>query len=288
MKNRWIIASLVPLLLACAVPCMAAGSGVYIRSRDEPVRQSAVVKEAAARDAVFFGEFHDSAAIHEAELSFLKELYRETGNRLILSLEMVESDCQLVLTNYLQGKIPEKEFLSLSRPWPNYVDAYRPLIEFAKEKGIPVIAANIPRRIASAEARTGSLDSVAPEDRQYLPQDLEPLTGAYRSKFAAAMREQNGKMKIPEAKIDAFYRAQCLKDAAMAERIEEGRKRIPDAVVLHITGAFHSDEGLGTAAYLSRHHPDLSIYIISPFKGSAAAYQQQNHKTGNVILCVKK
>merc|ERR1712023_355313 len=79
-----------------------------------------------------------------------------------LSLEMFERDVQCVLDEYLLGLIRERDFLKDSRPWSNYKD-YRPLVEYAKEEGIDVIAANAPRRYVSLVGRFGS-DSL-----RYLP-----------------------------------------------------------------------------------------------------------------------
>ena len=73
-------------------------------------------------DIIFLGEVHDSREIHEAELSILAEL--------------AERDVQDVLDDYLEGNISEDEFLESARPWQNYHQDYRPLVELAKAKGI--------------------------------------------------------------------------------------------------------------------------------------------------------
>jgi uncharacterized iron-regulated protein len=105
---------------------------------------------------IFIGEEHESRVSHDAELTILKGLAKRESN-LVLALEMFERDVQDILDAYLTRKISEKEFLEQSRPWPNYLEDYRPLIEFAKRKGMPVIAANIPRRAAAAVAKASEL-----------------------------------------------------------------------------------------------------------------------------------
>src|SRR4030042_5783585 len=102
-------------------------------------------------NVVFIGEEHDSRVSHHAELTLLKGLAKRDSN-LVLALEMFERDVQDILDAYLKRKISEKTFLKQARPWPNYLKDYRPLIAFAKKKGMPVIAANIPRRAAAAVA----------------------------------------------------------------------------------------------------------------------------------------
>src|SRR4030043_783076 len=118
---------------------------------------------------IFIGEEHESRVSHNAELTILKGLAERDPN-LVLALEMFERDVQDVLDAYLKGKISEKKFLKQSRPWPNYLEDYRPLIEFAKKKGMPVIAANIPRRAAAAVSMPNEISPEARgEDRVYLP-----------------------------------------------------------------------------------------------------------------------
>lgn len=107
-------------------------------------------------DVVFVGEVHGSRFAHKAELTLLTGLSQRDPN-LVLALEMFERDVQDILDAYLKGDISEDQFLEQSRPWPNYQDDYRPLIELGKRKGIPVIAANVPRRVAAAVAMANKI-----------------------------------------------------------------------------------------------------------------------------------
>ena len=123
-------------------------------------------------NVIFFGEEHGSRTDHVAELTVLAEL-AERDPRLVLALEMFERDVQDTLNAYLAGTISEDVFLDRSRPWPNYQQDYQPLVEFAKLKGIPVIAANVPRRVAAAVATDEEISSkAAGKDNRYLPRTI--------------------------------------------------------------------------------------------------------------------
>ena len=113
----------------------------------------------SAAQAVLFGEYHDQAEIHVAEVKLLEELYRLRGKKLALSLEMFEKDVQPTLNDYLTEKITETVFLENSRPWKNYQEAYKFLVDFAKAKELNVIAGNIPRYLAAKYAKDGSFDN---------------------------------------------------------------------------------------------------------------------------------
>ena len=71
----------------------------------------------------------------------------------VLSLEMFERDVQTVLDEYTRGLIREADMLQDARPWANYEKDYRPMVEFSKAHGVPVIAANVPRRYVGAVGR---------------------------------------------------------------------------------------------------------------------------------------
>jgi len=123
-------------------------------------------------NVIIFGEDHDSRVAHEGELALLTGLAGRDGG-LVLALEMFERDVQDALDTYLEGAISEDTFLELARPWPNYRENYRPLVELAKARAIPVIAANVPRRAAAAVAMADAISSdVVGKDGIYLPPNL--------------------------------------------------------------------------------------------------------------------
>ena len=94
---------------------------------------------------VFFGEEHNDPTGHQLEIEILRMLHHKNGEKQALSMEMFETDVQLVLNEYLQNLIREKNFVKEARAWNNYTD-YKPLIEYSREQGIQVIAANSPNR----------------------------------------------------------------------------------------------------------------------------------------------
>lgn len=245
----------------------------------------------APYQVVVFGEFHDSQPIHDGELALLKGLYDKHGDKLVLSMEMFERDVQPVMNAYLAGEIAEDEFLSRSRPWPQYEEAYKPMVEFAREKGIPVLTGNIPRRMAAVYAKTRSLDAVAENDQPYLPKVHQAGSEAYRKKFAAVMAEMSGipgGMNVPPAMVQPMFMAQCLKDDAMAESIADYISAHADAVIYHVVGNFHSEGYLGAVEKLHGLAPELSIAVINsvhydPAEETAADAAGANQDGGDYL-----
>ena len=249
-------------------------------------------------DMVFFGEQHDDDESHRAELALLQAIGQRRG-KVILSLEMFERDVQQVLDAYLAGRLSEEEFKAQSRPWPNYAADYRPLVELAKANRWPVLASNIPRRLASRVSRggLGAVDSLPPGDRALVAAQLQCPKDQYYTNFLAAMGGGHGgatpaaTAANTRAPVDLFYEAQCVKDETMAESIVRLRERVGrDAIVVHYNGAFHSDFALGTAARVQRRLPDAKIAVVSavPTPTPASADATEFLPRGQFIILAQR
>ena len=210
-------------------------------------------------DVIFVGEIHDSRFAHKAELILLTGLSKRDPN-LVLALEMFERDVQDVLDAYLRGKISEDKFLKQSRPWPNYHEDYRPLIELAKTKGIPVIAANVPQRAAAAVVMANRISpKVVGDDKLFLPKKVHLDSKEYRKRFAASVGEMPHHTPMKGMNVNGLYKAQVLKDAVMAASLEP----FLDRRILFCCGHFHSDYRLGIPYQLLKSHPELKIAVIT-------------------------
>ena len=213
-------------------------------------------------DLIFFGEDHDNATLHKLERELVPLL--DTKRELILSLEMFERDVQSDLDAYIENWLTEDEFLAKSRPWSNYKDDYRPLIEYAKQKKLTVIAANIPRSIAGKMARTGPdfTDTLPEEDKKWLPNKISYPDDSYKKAFLETLENMHSPMMNNNP--DWLYQAQCLKDETMAESIVNASKMKPKARVLHFNGDFHSRYFSGTVSRVQEILPKMKIAVISP------------------------
>jgi uncharacterized iron-regulated protein len=209
-------------------------------------------------NVIFFGEDHDSRVAHDGEFTLLTGLAgQDTG--LVLALEMFERDVQDTLNAYLAGTISEDKFLELARPWPNYQEDYRPLVELAKTQSIPVIAANVPRRAAAAVAKADAiLADIVGEDRIYLPANIHLDSEEYYKNFAATMKKMGHSVPMMAPNVDALYKAQVLKDAVMAASIEP----FFDHRIFFCCGRFHSDYHLGIPYQLQNNHPEFKVAVV--------------------------
>ena len=231
----------------------------FFNNKGKKVKYREVVKKALEADVVFFGESHNDTIAHWLEYELTKSFYQAKGNNLILGAEMFEKDNQLILNEYLTGKISKKSFDSEARLWPNYKTDYKPLVEFAKEKHLPFIATNIPRRYASIVYKKGfeGLDSLYAESKTYiapLPIKYDPNVECYKN-----MLNMGGQLG---AHVNQnLPKAQAVKDATMAYSIagyaEKGK------LFFHYNGSYHSDNYQGILWYLNQYKPGLKIVTIT-------------------------
>lgn len=132
VRKEAILWALTVLFAAPGLLSAAQGPDIVETATGRSLSVSELADEVKGADVIFFGEFHDNAAIHELEEALFEALYDKKGRDLVLSLEMAEQDVQSVLDAYLKGEVDEETYLAQSRPWPNYKEAYGPVVEFAK------------------------------------------------------------------------------------------------------------------------------------------------------------
>lgn len=220
----------------------------------------------AKADVVVIGEYHGHQASHLLQARLQQRLYQQRP-RQVLTLEQFNLDYQPALDSYLAGMTGETEMIEDANAWDNYRASYRPLVEFARRHDLPVVAANAPADVVRCVGRTGPdyLERLPADQRQTLPEQPFHDTPAYREKFVEAISGSHGQGDPSMAeRMDNTYKAQLLRDNTMAMRILQAYQQHPDHQVVHLTGTFHSEQGLGTVALLKQQAPELSVAVISP------------------------
>ncbi len=245
-------------------------------------------------DVVFVGEHHDDPVAHHLQALLLRRFHEQRAcsagkpRPLALSLEMFERDVQFVVDEYLAGLITEQHFRDSGRAWKNYEKDYRPLVEYAREHKLPVVAANAPRRYVNLVGRlgAGALKDVAEPQRRGLPPlPYAEASPAYAAKFKDVMskmkresapkelvgpptpdREVGPPTPVPPPKppdLTKTLQAQSLWDATMAYSVAEFLMKSPRAQVLHVNGGFHSEKRLGVPEHLLRYRPGTSLMVVT-------------------------
>ena len=234
-------------------------------------------------DVVFLGEEHDNTVGYKLQFALIRELFERRGE-MVITLEMFERDVDFNLEDYLVGKLSEEEFLERSRPWGNYTQHYRPILEWARERDIRVVAANIPRRVARRVAYEGI---GATRKLRWMPEEFEAPEGEYYERFLSAMggRQQERDMD----RLYRWYCAQCVKDEVMAESIVRWTDGKPeDSIVVHLCGKFHSDARLGTVERVARRRPHFDLRIVTTKSGlrGRKSFDEEDWRDGDYLWLV--
>jgi uncharacterized iron-regulated protein len=243
-------------------------------------------------DVAYLGEFHNDPGTHQLQAAILEGVARRREGTIVLSLEMFERDVQPTLDAYLAGSLDEAVFLAQSRPWGNYRNDYRPMVEIAKARQWPVVGGNVPRRLASVVARAGlaALDTIPESDRPFVAAEHSCPRNAYWERFRETMGDMSGHgMQLTPEQVESMvwrtYEAQCVKDEAMAEAIVAARAA-HGTLVIHANGSFHSNYHLGTVERVKRRDRAARQVVVTflPVEDLDAANGRPQRKMGDYIV----
>lgn len=237
-----------------------------------------LIKEALKTEVVLFGEYHNNPICHWLQLKLTQSLHAKAP--LVLGAEMLEADNQKVLNDYLNGTITQKGLDTLARLWSNYKTDYKPLVDFAKEKQLPFVATNIPRRYASMVFKNdfASLDALTIEEKSWiapLPIPFDIQLPGYQNMLQ--MMGGHAGEKMPKA--------QAIKDATMAHFILQNLQA--KGVFLHFNGTYHSDNYEGISWYLQQYRKGTKILTIATVEQSQLKQLEKEHlKKADFILVI--
>jgi len=234
---------------------------IYATATKQEIALEDLVNAVEDAHVLFFGEEHDDSLGHVLQDRIYHMMLERYGT-VTLSMEMFETDVQIVLDEYLAGFITEDILKKDARAWKNYETDYRPLVERAKAEKQIVIAANAPRRYVNLVSRRGlaALNDLPKASRQFLPK-LPIYTGdkPYYDRFQNVMGEAG------HGASDRFFYAQCTWDASMAYSIFAYWKKHKKERIFHLNGRFHTDYRQGTITQLRRLSKKIKIQNISCF-----------------------
>lgn len=290
MIGTFMVGTLCAFMAAQAPARDAGADAATILRNGSPTTFEALLDEAVRADIVCLGEEHDHAEGHAFQLRFVEALGTRAP-RMVLSLEMFERDVQLPLDEYLQGHITESAFLSAARPWPRYATDYRPLVEWCRVHGRPVVAANVPRRYVNIVARQGqgALLKLPRESRRFLPpipysMDIPAEYDAALTAVFGGAHGSTATSGVPDSQ--RMKEAQALWDHGMAQSILTSRSKFRARPVVHVVGAMHCQQGFGIVDRLRRANPRLRVLTVIVQRTPADPNRMPPANLGDfVVLC---
>jgi uncharacterized iron-regulated protein len=130
-----------------------------------------LIHQMSSKELVFVGEEHANPDHHLIEIQILQAL-ADASVRFTLAMEFFQKKQQASVNRYLQRQLTEDQFLKEAdwkRNWGFDYHLYRPLLLFAREHGIRVLALNAPLEIVMEVGRHG-LKALNAEERSQIAQ----------------------------------------------------------------------------------------------------------------------
>jgi uncharacterized iron-regulated protein len=230
----------------------------------EQVAIATMLADLATADVVYLGETHDRDADHAAQLEIIRALHQQHG-QIAIAFEMFQRPFQPVIDQYLAGDISLADLRRDSEydqrwgfPWANYA----PILQFARDQQVPVLALNTPTEITRKVAIKG-LDALTPREREWIPPLAEIRTDQpdYR-RFLRPIYEDFHQDHGSSAGFESFFLAQVLWDETMAEVIAQFLTQHPERQVIVLTGQGHMVYGYGIPHRVDRRLPEVSQRLV--------------------------
>jgi uncharacterized iron-regulated protein len=221
----------------------------------------------AERRIVYVGEAHTNLAHHKIEFEILQAMEAHHSGRVALGMEMFDRSAQPVLDRWVAGELDEKSFLKAwYANWTAEFEYYQPILQYARDNRIPIVALNATDEQVSELSRKG-LEGLSEEMRKEIP-ELDPSDPYHRRSMEAVF---GGHDQPPSAEgrhenaFSRFYQTMLLWDETMAQSIVNylNSPRGEDRHMVVMAGGFHVAYGFGIPRRVFRRLP-VSYAIVLP------------------------
>ena len=204
----------------------------------------------AAKRVIHVGEAHNKYSHHLAQLDIIRAIHTIHPD-LAIGMEMFQQPFQQYLDQYIKGELDETEMLRhteyFSR-WKFDFRLYKPILDYAKEHRIPVIALNIEKEITSKVGDVG-IDGLDETESQKIPADIDDSDTRYRRHLQQVFSQHP---RGENSDFERFLQVQLLWDEGMAERTAEYLRQYPDRKMVVLAGVGHVAHGMGIPARVKR------------------------------------
>lgn len=215
---------------------------------------------------VYVGETHDKYAHHLTQLEIIKHLHR-IDPRLAIGVEFFQQPFQKDLDDYAAGRLDERGMLVATeyfQRWGYDYRLYAPIVRYARDNALPLIALNAPRELIEKVRQTG-IAGLSAEDRARLPAEIDRGDADYAERlkeiFEMHAHQGNGR------DFDRFLDVQLLWDESMAQRAADFLQENPDHRLVVLAGSGHLAFGSGIPQRLSRRIPVSSAIVLNDWPG---------------------
>ncbi len=249
-----------------SIDSLKAGAILHVPTGVE-VSKAQLLDLLADKRIVYVGEVHTNLAHHQVQLEVLQAMEARHPGRVALGMEMFNRSAQPVLDRWISGELDDKSFLKeWYANWTAEYGYYKAILEFARNKKIPVVALNATDEQVRAISEMG-LEGLSEEVRKQIP-DLDPDDPYHRQALQAVFQghaHPSSRGKPDPKAFDRFYQTMLLWDETMAQSVVQyltspaGQGRF----MVVMAGGFHIGYGFGIPRRVFRRLP-VSYATVLP------------------------
>jgi len=224
-----------------------------------------IAAKLAEKRVIYVGEVHDQPAHHLNQLEIIKAVY-ERHPDVAIGMEFFQRPFQKHLDAYVKGEISEREMLKKTEyfnRWRVDYRQYRPVLGYAREHGIPLVALDVSTELRVKAGRQG-LDSFSDEEKAKIPADMDRDNEEYRQYIHDAFDQFH---KMPEERFETFLQAQILREETMAESIVLYLEAQPERKMIVLAGFGHFIFGVGVPDRVQRRQAMDAVSVIQGLPG---------------------
>jgi len=228
-----------------------------------------VIAGLARHRVVFVGEQHDRYEHHLTQLEIIRRLHQRDP-QLAIGMEAFQQPFQRDLDAYIAGELSEQELLRDSEyyaRWRFDFRLYAPILRYAREHRLPVVALNLPEEITRQVGR-GGIQSLSEQDRAQIPANIDRSDSEYKQRLSEVF---DSHPRRDGQSFEHFLEVQLLWDEGMAQRVADYLQSNPQQRMVVLAGSGHLAHGSGIPQRLLRRLPVKSAIVLNGWQGSIEA-----------------
>ncbi|MEO5343290.1 MAG: ChaN family lipoprotein [Gammaproteobacteria bacterium SHHR-1] len=215
-------------------------------------------------DVIFIGEIHSEYGHQRMQLALLEALHRRKV-KLAIGVEWIQRPFQQHLDDFIADRIDEAEMLRRTQyfsRWGHDYRHYRPIVQFAKREGLPLIALNAPSELIQAIMQ-GGLKGLDDFYVAQLPEEYYFTNETYKQRLQRIYARHQG----IKGSFGNFYEVQLTWDETMAEQVTRFLENDSETTLVVLAGVGHLEYGHGIPDRVERRTELLGKTLLPALDG---------------------
>jgi len=243
----------------------AAVDATPVLNLNEAFDLGSIIPALADKRVVFVGEIHNRYEHHLTQLEIIRQLHA-VHPRLAIAMEAFQQPFQRTLDAYIAGELSERELLRDSeyyQRWRFDFRHYAPILRFAREHQLPVIALNLPAELTRKAGQVG-IEGLSAAEKAAIPDSIDRSDSAYEARLRDVFDQHPHR---DNQSFEKFLDVQLLWDEGMAERAADFLEAHPEYHLVVLAGGGHLAYGSGIPHRLERRQPVDTAIVLNSWDG---------------------